>query len=232
MNLPDIIIAIDGYSSTGKSTVAKLIAKEYSFLYLDSGAMYRGVTLHALENGMIDKDGKIDEDRLRASLPSLELDFRATEEGNMTFNGDRCIEKEIRTLEVSSHVSPISAIPFVREYVDARLHAFGQRKRVVMDGRDIGTTVFPDAEIKIFMTATTEVRARRRYDEMVAKGETPSIEEVVKNLEERDYIDSHREVSPLSRAADAFLMDNSDMTLHEELVWFQGLAMGRFGILE
>lgn len=232
MNLPDIIIAIDGYSSTGKSTVAKLIAKEYSFLYLDSGAMYRGVTLHALENGMIDQDGKIDEDRLRASLPSLELDFRATEEGNMTFNGDRCIEKEIRTLEVSSHVSPISAIPFVREYVDARLHAFGQRKRVVMDGRDIGTTVFPDAEIKIFMTATTEVRARRRYDEMVAKGETPSIEEVVKNLEERDYIDSHREVSPLSRAADAFLMDNSDMTLHEELVWFQGLAMGRFGILE
>lgn len=232
MNLPDIIIAIDGYSSTGKSTVAKLIAKEYSFLYLDSGAMYRGVTLHALENGMIDQDGKIDEDRLRASLPSLELDFRAAEEGNMTFNGDRCIEKEIRTLEVSSHVSPISAIPFVREYVDARLHAFGQRKRVVMDGRDIGTTVFPDAEIKIFMTATTEVRARRRYDEMVAKGETPSIEEVVKNLEERDYIDSHREVSPLSRAADAFLMDNSDMTLHEELVWFQGLAMGRFGILE
>ena len=232
MNLPDIIIAIDGYSSTGKSTVAKLIAKEYSFLYLDSGAMYRGVTLHALENGMIDQDGKIDEDSLRTSLTSLELDFRATEEGNMTFNGDRCIEKEIRTLEVSSHVSPISAIPFVREYVDARLHAFGQRKRVVMDGRDIGTTVFPDAEIKIFMTATTEVRARRRYDEMVAKGETPSIEEVVKNLEERDYIDSHREVSPLSRAADAFLMDNSDMTLHEELVWFQGLAMGRFGILE
>lgn len=231
MNIPDIIIAIDGYSSTGKSTVAKLIAKEYSFLYLDSGAMYRGVTLHALENGMI-KDGIIDEVALKASLGSLDLDFRVTEDGNATFIGDRCIEKEIRTLEVSSHVSPISAIPFVREYVDAKLHAFGQRKRVVMDGRDIGTTVFPEAEVKIFMTASTEVRARRRYDEMVSKGQTPTMEEVTKNLLERDYIDSHREVSPLSRAEDAFIMDNSDMTLHEEMVWFQGLIMGRFGILE
>lgn len=231
MNIPDIIIAIDGYSSTGKSTVAKLIAKEYSFLYLDSGAMYRGVTLHALENGMI-KDGIIDEAALKASLGSLDLDFKVTEDGNATFIGDRCIEKEIRTLEVSSHVSPISAIPFVREYVDAKLHAFGQRKRVVMDGRDIGTTVFPEAEVKIFMTASTEVRARRRYDEMVAKGQTPTMEEVTKNLLERDYIDSHREVSPLSRAEDAFIMDNSDMTLHEEMVWFQGLIMGRFGILE
>lgn len=231
MNIPDIIIAIDGYSSTGKSTVAKLIAKEYSFLYLDSGAMYRGVTLHALENGMI-KDGIIDEAALKASLGSLDLDFKVTEDGNATFIGDRCIEKEIRTLEVSSHVSPISAIPFVREYVDAKLHAFGQRKRVVMDGRDIGTTVFPEAEVKIFMTASTEVRARRRYDEMVSKGQTPTMEEVTKNLLERDYIDSHREISPLSRAEDAFIMDNSDMTLHEEMVWFQGLIMGRFGILE
>lgn len=231
MNIPDIIIAIDGYSSTGKSTVAKLIAKEYSFLYLDSGAMYRGVTLHALENGMI-KDGIIDEAALKASLGSLDLDFKVTEDGNATFIGDRCIEKEIRTLEVSSHVSPISAIPFVREYVDAKLHAFGQRKRVVMDGRDIGTTVFPEAEVKVFMTASTEVRARRRYDEMVSKGQTPTMEEVTKNLLERDYIDSHREVSPLSRAEDAFIMDNSDMTLHEEMVWFQGLIMGRFGILE
>lgn len=231
MNIPDIIIAIDGYSSTGKSTVAKLIAKEYSFLYLDSGAMYRGVTLHALENGMI-KDGIIDEAALKASLGSLDLDFKVTEDGNATFIGDRCIEKEIRTLEVSSHVSPISATPFVREYVDAKLHAFGQRKRVVMDGRDIGTTVFPEAEVKIFMTASTEVRARRRYDEMVSKGQTPTMEEVTKNLLERDYIDSHREVSPLSRAEDAFIMDNSDMTLHEEMVWFQGLIMGRFGILE
>lgn len=228
MKLPDIIIAIDGYSSTGKSTLAKLIAEYFSFLYLDSGALYRGVTLHALENNLISEDGAIDEAALKAALPKLDLDFRA----GGTHIGDRCIEKEIRTLEVSGHVSPVSAIPFVREYVDERLHAFGRRKRVVMDGRDIGTTVFPDAEVKIFMTASDEVRAKRRYDEMKAKGQDPTMEEVMKNLRERDYIDSHREVSPLSRAADAFVLDNSDMNLHEELVWFQGLAQGRFGILE
>lgn len=228
MKLPDIIIAIDGYSSTGKSTLAKLIAEHFSFLYLDSGALYRGVTLHALENNLISEDGAIDEAALKAALPKLDLDFRA----GGTHIGDRCIEKEIRTLEVSGHVSPVSAIPFVREYVDERLHAFGRRKRVVMDGRDIGTTVFPDAEVKIFMTASDEVRAKRRYDEMKAKGQDPTMEEVMKNLRERDFIDSHREVSPLSRAADAFVLDNSDMNLHEELVWFQGLAQGRFGILE
>ena len=228
MKLPDIIIAIDGYSSTGKSTLAKLIAEHFSFLYLDSGALYRGVTLHALENNLISEDGAIDEAALKAALPKLDLDFRA----GGTHIGDRCIEKEIRTLEVSGHVSPVSAIPFVREYVDERLHAFGRRKRVVMDGRDIGTTVFPDAEVKIFMTASDEVRAKRRYDEMKAKGQDPTMEEVMKNLRERDYIDSHREVSPPSRAADAFVLDNSDMNLHEELVWFQGLAQGRFGILE
>ena len=228
MKLPDIIIAIDGYSSTGKSTLAKLIAEHFLFLYLDSGALYRGVTLHALENNLISEDGAIDEAALKAALPKLDLDFRA----GGTHIGDRCIEKEIRTLEVSGHVSPVSAIPFVREYVDERLHAFGRRKRVVMDGRDIGTTVFPDAEVKIFMTASDEVRAKRRYDEMKAKGQDPTMEEVMKNLRERDYIDSHREVSPLSRAADAFVLDNSDMNLHEELVWFQGLAQGRFGILE
>ena len=228
MKLPDSIIAIDGYSSTGKSTLAKLIAEHFSFLYLDSGALYRGVTLHALENNLISEDGAIDEAALKAALPKLDLDFRA----GGTHIGDRCIEKEIRTLEVSGHVSPVSAIPFVREYVDERLHAFGRRKRVVMDGRDIGTTVFPDAEVKIFMTASDEVRAKRRYEEMKAKGQDPTMEEVMKNLRERDYIDSHREVSPLSRAADAFVLDNSDMNLHEELVWFQGLAQGRFGILE
>ena len=228
MNIPDIIIAIDGYSSTGKSTLAKLIAEQYSFLYLDSGALYRGVTLFALENGLIAEDGTIDEEGLKAALPSHDLDFRT----DGTYIGDRCIEKLIRTLEVSSHVSPISAIPFVRNFVDERLHAFGRRKRVVMDGRDIGTTVFPDAEIKIFMTATPEVRAQRRFDEMKMKGQEPVMEEVMKNLLERDYIDSHREVSPLSRADDAYVLDNSDMTLHEETVWFQGLAQGKFGILE
>lgn len=228
MKLPDIIIAIDGYSSTGKSTLARLIADNYGFLYLDSGALYRGVTLYALEKGLIGEDGAIDEAGLKAALPELGLDFKV--EG--TFIGDRCIEKGIRTLEVSGHVSPISAVPFVREYVDERLHAFGRRKRVVMDGRDIGTTVFPDAEVKLFMTASDEVRAQRRFDEMKAKGQEPRLEDVIKNLRERDYIDSHREASPLSKAADAFVLDNSDMTLHEELVWFQGLAQGRFGILE
>lgn len=228
MKLPDIIIAIDGYSSTGKSTLAKLIAEHFGLLYLDSGALYRGVTLMALEQGLIDKNGGINEEGLKASLSGLDLGFGP----GGTFIGDRRIEKEIRTLEVSGHVSPVSAIPFVREYVDERLHAFGRRKRVVMDGRDIGTTVFPDSEVKIFMTASDEVRAQRRFDEMKAKGQSPRMEDVLDNLRERDYIDSHREVSPLTKASDAFVLDNSDMNLHEELVWFQGLAQGKFGILE
>ena len=232
MIIPDIIIAVDGFSSTGKSTFAKMVAKEFSFLYLDSGAMYRGVTLFAIENGMIDADGKIDEKALKKSINGLDLHFRNIEGATKTFLGDRCIEGEIRTLVVSSHVSPVSAIPFVRNYVDDRLHRFSEGGRVIMDGRDIGTTVFPDAELKIFMTADTQVRAQRRYDEMVSKGETPSFEEVLKNLQERDYIDSHREVSPLSRAEDAYVMDNTEMTMHEELVWITGLIQGKFGILE
>lgn len=232
MNLPDIIIAIDGYSSTGKSTFARLIADNFLFLYLDSGALYRAVTLFALENGFIREDGSIDEEGLMAALPGLPVDFKSDGTAKGTYIGDRCIEKEIRTLEVSSHVSPISAIPFVREYVDERLHLFGRRKRVVMDGRDIGSSVFPDAEIKIFMTASPDVRAKRRYDEMIAKGQPASIEEVKANLLERDRIDSSRKASPLTRAADAYVLDNSDMTLHEEIVWFQGLAQGKFGILE
>lgn len=228
MQIPDIIVAVDGFSSTGKSSFAKLIAKEYSLLYLDSGALYRAVTLHAMENGMIDGKGAIDEKRLHESLGNLKISFG----GEGTYIGERCVEKEIRTLEVSNHVSPVSAIPFVREYVDKLLHEFGRRRRVIMDGRDIGTTVFPDAEVKIFMTATSEVRARRRFDELVAKGQNPKLEDVIKNIEDRDYIDSHREVSPLSKADDAFVLDNSDMTLHEETVWFHGLMQGKFGILE
>ena len=215
MKLPDIIIAIDGYSSTGKSTLARLIAEHFGFLYLDSGALYRGVTLYALEKGFIGKDGAIDEAALKAALPDLGLDFKA--EG--TFIGDRCIEKEIRTLEVSGHVSPISAIPFVREYVDERLHAFGQRKRIVMDGRDIGTTVFPDAELKIFVTASPEIRAQRRYDELQAKGEKGSYEEILENVKERDRIDTSRAVSPLRKADDAIELDNSHMTISEQKEW-------------
>ena len=232
MQVPDIVIAIDGYSSTGKSTLAKLLAKEFSFLYLDSGALYRGVTLFAQERGFITEEGVIDEEALRAALPELDLHFEYTPEGSKTFIGDRCVESEIRTLKVSGQVSPISAIAFVRNFVDEKLHQAGAARRVVMDGRDIGTTVFPDAELKIFMTASTEVRTQRRYDEMVAKGENPDWEEVKANLLERDYIDSHREVSPLARAEDAFVMDNSDMTLKEEVVWTEGLIHGRFGILD
>ena len=232
MTLPDIIIAVDGHSSTGKSTFAKLAAKEFNLLYLDSGAMYRGVTLFAMEHGMIAPSGEIDLAALETSLDGLDLKFVSTQEGSRTFIGDRCVEGEIRTLEVSNHVSPVSAIPFVRTWVDKRLRAMSEGGRVIMDGRDIGTTVFPNAELKIFMTAKAEIRAQRRFDEMVSKGESPVFEEVMKNILERDYIDSHREVSPLRRAEDAYVMDNSDMTLHEETVWLRGLVQGKFGILE
>lgn len=232
MTVPDIIIAIDGFSSTGKSTFAKLIARQFGFLYLDSGALYRGVTLFALEQGFISKDGAIDEAALREALPALELSFRSSDEGSRTYIGERCVETEIRTLAVSGHVSPVSAIPFVRRFVDERLHRLAEGGRVVMDGRDIGTTVFPDAELKIFMTADPQVRAQRRYDELVAKGESPVFEAVLQNLQERDFIDSHREISPLRQAEDAFVMDNSEMTLHEETVWIQGLIQGKFGIFE
>lgn len=233
MTLPDITIAVDGFSATGKSTFAKLVAKDFGFLYLDSGAMYRAVTLFVQENGMIDADANIDLAALKEALDKgIDIHFEHTEDGCKTFIGDRCVEKDIRTMAVSSQVSPVSAVPFVRNFVDDKLHAFSAAGRVIMDGRDIGTTVFPNAEVKIFMTARPEVRAQRRFDELVQKGENPVMEEVVKNLEERDYIDSHREVSPLSRAADAFVMDNSDMTLHEETVWMLGLLQGKFGILE
>ena len=233
MIIPDIPIAVDGFSATGKSTFAKLVAKEFAFLYLDSGAMYRAVTLFAQENGMIDAEANIDLDALKAALDKgLDIHFEHTEDGCKTFIGDRCVEKDIRTMAVSSQVSPVSAVPFVRNFVDDKLHQFSAAGRVIMDGRDIGTTVFPNAEVKIFMTARPEVRAQRRYDELVMKGENPDMEEVMKNLQERDYIDSHREVSPLSRAADAYVMDNSDMTLHEETVWMLGLLQGKFGILE
>lgn len=232
MKIPDITIAVDGYSSTGKSTFAKLIASKFSFLYLDSGALYRGVTLFALENGMIADDGTIDTSALEKSLAVLDFHFENTEEGNRTFLGDRCVEKEIRTLKVSESVSPVSVLPFVRNYVDERLHAMADKGRVVMDGRDIGTAVFPNAEIKIFMTADEKVRAQRRYDEMKSKGENPDFGKVLKNLKERDYIDSHRAMSPLSKAEDAFVLDNSEMSLHEELVWVTGLIQGKFGILE
>ena len=217
MNIPDIIIAIDGYSSTGKSSFAKIIANEFSFLYLDSGALYRGVTLFAIENGFINDACEIDVNGLEKALEGLDLHFG---EGG-TYIGDRCIEAEIRSMAVADKVSPIATVPQVRDFVDRKLREFGAKKRVVMDGRDIGTTVFPDAELKIFMTADPLVRARRRADEMAAKGDKADIELVLKNLQERDYIDSHRETSPLAKADDAIVLDNSDMTMEDQLEWIK-----------
>ena len=228
MQIPDIVIAIDGCSSTGKSSFAKLLAKELGFLYLDTGALYRGVTLFAQEEHYISRMNII-RPELEEALQTLPLRFNSD---NRTFIGDRCIEKEIRTMEVSAQVSPIAAVPYVRAFVDAKLHEAAAARRVVMDGRDIGTTVFPDAEVKIFMTASEEVRARRRYDELAAKGEYPVMEEVVENLRQRDYIDSHRETSPLCRAADSYLLDNSDMTLKEEVEWVKGLIRGKYTIYD
>ena len=225
MQVPDIIIAIDGYSSTGKSSFAKIIAKEFSFLYLDSGALYRGVTLFAIENGYISDDCTIDVPGLDKALTGLDLHFG---EGG-TYIGERCIEKEIRSLEVAGKVSPIATVAEVRSFVDMKLREFGKERRVVMDGRDIGTTVFPDAELKIFMTADPMIRAGRRASEMRAKGDDVKIEDVLKNLQERDYIDSHREVSPLTQAADAIVLDNSHMTMDDQMVWLRNVVSERFG---
>ena len=226
MQIPDIIIAIDGYSSTGKSSFAKIIANEFSFLYLDSGALYRGVTLFAIENGFITDDCTIDVPGLEKAMENLDLHFG---EGG-TYIGGRCIEKEIRSLAVAGKVSPIATVPEVRNFVDRKLREFGKNKRIVMDGRDIGTTVFPDAELKVFMTAEPMIRAERRAAEMRAKGQDVDINDVLKNLQERDYIDSHRETSPLTQAADAIVLDNSHMTMEDQMVWIKEIIRERFGL--
>lgn len=229
MHIPDIIIAIDGYSSTGKSSFAKLIAKEFSFLYLDSGALYRAITLYAMEHDMVLADGSIDTQSLVAALPDIDIHFEYAPEGSRTFIGDRCVEKEIRTIEVSSHVSPVAVIPEVRDFVDDILVGYGKNKRIVMDGRDIGTAVFPHADLKIFMTANDNVRAERRLKEMRASGQNPDFNEVLENLKSRDYIDSHREKSPLRQAEDAVVLDNSDMTLEDQMIWVKNLVKEKFG---
>lgn len=229
MHIPDIIIAIDGYSSTGKSSFAKLIAKEFSFLYLDSGALYRAITFYAMEHDMVLADGSIDTQSLVAALPDIDVHFEYAPEGSRTFLGDRCVEKEIRTIGVSSHVSPVAVIPEVRDFVDSILVGYGKNKRIVMDGRDIGTAVFPHADLKIFMTANDNVRAERRLKEMRASGQNPDFNEVLENLKSRDYIDSHREKSPLRQAEDAVVLDNSDMTLEDQMVWVKNLVKEKFG---
>lgn len=225
MQVPDIIIAIDGYSSTGKSSFAKIVANELSFLYLDSGALYRGVTLFAIENGFISEDCSIDVEGLDKAMETLDLRFGP----GGTYIGDRCIEQEIRSLAVAGKVSPIATVPEVRSFVDRKLREFGKKKRIVMDGRDIGTTVFPEAEIKIFMTADPMIRAERRAAEMRATGNDVDINDVLKNLQERDYIDSHRETSPLTKADDAIVLDNSHMTMQDQLVWLKDIISKRFG---
>ena len=214
-----IIIAMDGHSSCGKSTMAKTLAKKIGYTYIDTGAMYRAVTLFALRKGFI-KENSIDQESLRRELPGIEITFGHDDEGKQftMLNGEN-VEREIRGMEVSGHVSPISAIPFVREAMVEQQRAMGSKGAVIMDGRDIGTTVFPNAELKIFVTASDEIRARRRFDELTVKGENPVYEEVLKNVRERDYIDSHREVSPLRKADDAIVLDNSQMTFEEQDRW-------------
>ncbi|MDR2286164.1 MAG: (d)CMP kinase [Prevotellaceae bacterium] len=219
MNKP-IIIAIDGYSSTGKSTVAKAIAQRLNYIYVDTGAMYRAVTLFCVRNGLIDSSGKIS-DRLKSMLKDINIEFRksAGSETADTYLNNENVEKEIRSIETANHVSAVSAVPEVRELLVRQQQLMGQAKGIVMDGRDIGTVVFPDAELKVFMTASPEIRTLRRFSELKAKGENVTVDEVRKNIEGRDFKDTHREVSPLKQAADAVVLDNSNMTPKEQLEW-------------
>ncbi|WP_440314972.1 (d)CMP kinase [Leyella stercorea] len=216
-----IVIAIDGFSSCGKSTMAKDLAREVGYIYVDTGAMYRAVTLFAMRNNVFDAEGNIDETRLKALLPDVKLTFQLNNETKLPevcLNGEN-VERYIRTLEVSQHVSPIAALPFVREKLVEQQQAMGNEKGIVMDGRDIGTVVFPNAELKIFVTASAEIRAQRRFKELEAKGMPADFNEILQNVEQRDYIDTHRETSPLRQADDALVLDNSHLTIAEQKVW-------------
>ena len=206
---------MDGHSSCGKSTMAKALAKKIGYTYIDTGAMYRAVTLYAMRRGFIGKDG-IDEEALRRELPQIKISFGHENGQQYTILNGENVERQIRGMEVSCNVSPISAIGFVREAMVDLQREMGRQGAIIMDGRDIGTTVFPNAQLKIFVTATDEIRARRRYDELVQKGENPVYEDVLKNVRERDYIDSHRAVSPLRQADDAIVLDNSNMTVEQQ----------------
>ncbi|MBL6516796.1 (d)CMP kinase [Leyella stercorea] len=216
-----IIVAIDGFSSCGKSTMAKDLAREVGYIYVDTGAMYRAVTLFAMRNDVFDAEGNIDETRLKALLPDVKLTFQLNNETKLPevcLNGEN-VERYIRTLEVSQHVSPIAALPFVREKLVEQQQAMGNEKGIVMDGRDIGTVVFPNAELKIFVTASAEIRAQRRFKELETKGMPADFNEILQNVEQRDYIDTHRETSPLRQADDALVLDNSHLTIAEQKVW-------------
>ena len=216
-----IIVAIDGHSSCGKSTMAKSLAAQVGYIYVDTGAMYRAVTLFAMRQGLFDAQGQPDAARLEALVPEIEVSFHLDPTTNLPLvclNGE-AVEEEVRTLEVSSHVSSIAALPFVREALTRQQQRMGEEKGIVMDGRDIGTVVFPQAELKVFVTASAEVRAQRRFLELTAKGQTVAFEDILRNVQERDYIDSHREVAPLRQADDALVLDNSEMTREEQMQW-------------
>jgi cytidylate kinase len=220
-----IIIAIDGYSSTGKSTFAKLIADKTGYLHLDSGAVYRAVTLFGIRGGWIDSENNINEKALHTAMRQLRVSLRPD-----TYINEENVEGLIRQMDVSNAVSPVSALGFVRNYVDRLLRRYGKKGGIVMDGRDIGTNVFPDAQLKIFMTADAKVRAQRRYDEMVAGGKEVTFDEVMQNIQDRDYKDTHRDISPLRQAPDAIVLDNTNMSLEDEMKWFEELMASKFGI--
>lgn len=216
-----IIVAIDGHSSCGKSTMAKDLAREVGYIYVDTGAMYRAVTLFAMRNNLFDAEGNINTERLEQLLPEVKISFKLDPETSRPMaclNGE-VVEQEIRSLEVSQHVSPIAALPFVRAKLVEQQQTMGKEKGIVMDGRDIGTVVFPEAELKIFVTASAEIRAQRRYKELQAKGMPADFDDILKNVEERDYIDSHRATSPLRQADDALVLDNSHLTIEEQKKW-------------
>ena len=216
-----IIIAIDGFSSCGKSTMAKDLAHELGYIYVDTGAMYRCVALYALQHKLFLKDGEINIPELEAAMPNINISFKLNKETGRpdTYLNNENVENKIRTMEVSSHVSSIAAIPFVREALVAQQQKMGKDKGIVMDGRDIGTVVFPNAELKIFVTASPEVRAQRRYDELMEKGMEADFNEILENVKQRDYIDSHRDVSPLRKADDAIELDNSNISIEEQKQW-------------
>ena len=215
-----IVIAIDGFSSCGKSTMAKALARNIGYLYFDSGAMYRATALYCMQNGLI-ADDKIDTEQLRANIKDICITFEVDSEtkNSVTFLNGINVEHEIRSLEVSRLVSQVAALDFVRKEMVDRQREMGKSKGIVMDGRDIGTTVFPDAEMKIFVTASAEVRAQRRYDELTVRGDNADFNEILENVLQRDHIDQTREVSPLKQANDALLLDNSNLTREEQMNW-------------
>ncbi len=216
-----IVIAIDGYSSCGKSTMAKNLARQLGYVYVDTGAMYRAVTLYALRHHLFKADGEADAASLQQAMPDIRISFQFNAQTGKpdTYLNDELVEQEIRTMQVSEKVSKIAALPFVRTALVAQQQRMGKDKAIVMDGRDIGTVVFPHAELKIFVTASAEVRAQRRYDELQQKGMPARYDDILKNVQERDYIDSHREVSPLREADDAIELDNSNLTIDEQQQW-------------